>query len=282
MYVSRRGVRTAAPVLVYLHGGAFRMGSKSLGAHPLLYRFAVEGWVCISADYRLFRAEYSDQLHDAHAVLNWARAQADTYGGDPDRVLVAGGSSGAHLAATALSGAPVRGVVALYGYFGNAGRSPGEGSSPLDHVHAQAPPFLIIHGSQDTLALPEDARAFADGLRAVSRRPVAYAELPRAQHNFDFFHSLRFHSVTDAVADFAALTTGPTLRRRCSQQVDRPDQSQHKENPMPHLTLAASQSFRLHGTEFHSYASSRSGAAELAVGGRIHAPHTRASAQHVP
>jgi len=210
VYVSRRGARTGAPVLVYLHGGAFRMGSKSLGAHPLLYRFAAEGWVCISADYRQFRARYRDQLHDAHAILEWTRAHAETYGGDPGKVLVAGGSSGAHLAATAaLSGAVVRGVIALYGYFGSAGSSPGESWSPHDHVHAQAPPFLIVHGSQDTLVLAEDASAFADRLRAVSRQPVAYAELPGAQHNFDLFHSLRFHSVIDAVADFAALTVGP-------------------------------------------------------------------------
>ena len=210
VYGSRRGEHTGAPVLVYLHGGAFRMGSKSLGAHPLLYRLAAEGWVCISADYRLFRARYRDQLQDTHAVLEWTRAHVEAYGGDPGKILVAGGSSGAHLAATAaLSRATVRGVIALYGYFGNAGRSAGDGSSPHDHIHAQAPPFLIIHGSQDTLVLAADARAFADRLRAVSRQPVAYAELPGAQHNFDFFHSLRFHSVIDAVTDFAALTVGP-------------------------------------------------------------------------
>ena len=209
VYVSRHGVRTDAPVLVYLHGGAFRMGSKALGAHPLLYRLAAEGWVCISADHRLFRVGYRGQLHDAHAVLEWTRTNAETYGGDPGKVLVAGGSSGAHLAATAaLTGAAVRGVVALYGYYGHAGR-PGESSSPHDHVHPQAPPFLIVHGSQDTLVLAADARAFANRLREASRQPVAYAELPGAQHNFDFFHSLRFHSVIDAVADFGALTVGP-------------------------------------------------------------------------
>lgn len=216
VYTSRRRIRADAPVLVYLHGGAFRMGSKSLGAHPLLYRLAAEGWVCISADYRLFRAQYGDQLDDAHAVLEWTRAHARTYGGDPGKILVAGGSSGAHLAATAaLTGAPVRGVIAMYGYYGNAGSSRREGASPHDHIHAHAPPFLVVHGAKDTLVLAEDARAFADRLRAVSRQPVAYAQLPGAQHNFDFFHSLRFHSVIDAVADFARLTIefGCTARR---------------------------------------------------------------------
>ena len=40
-------------MLIYLHGGGFRIGSKMLGAHPLLYRLASHGWVCVSANYRL-------------------------------------------------------------------------------------------------------------------------------------------------------------------------------------------------------------------------------------
>jgi len=42
--------------LVYLHGGAFRGGVKSREARPLLYRLASQGWVCVSANYRLGRA----------------------------------------------------------------------------------------------------------------------------------------------------------------------------------------------------------------------------------
>jgi acetyl esterase/lipase len=215
LYVSRRHNRAAAPVLVYLHGGAFRMGSKMLGAHPLLYRLAAQGWVCISADYRLFRARYSDQLADVRAVLTWTRAHAEAYGGSPSNVFVAGGSSGAHMAATvALSGAEVRGVIALYGYYGNAGEPGPEPTSPHAYITADAPPFLIIHGSLDTLVLASDARRFADQVRSVSRQPVAYAELPGAQHNFDFFHSLRFHSITDAIVRFAELTaTGRRVDR---------------------------------------------------------------------
>ena len=41
------------PVLVYLHGGGFRSGRKSREARPLLYRLASQGWVCVSANYRL-------------------------------------------------------------------------------------------------------------------------------------------------------------------------------------------------------------------------------------
>ena len=46
----------AAPALIHFHGGHFRMGGKSREARALFYRLASEGWVCISADYRLRRA----------------------------------------------------------------------------------------------------------------------------------------------------------------------------------------------------------------------------------
>jgi len=205
VYVSRRRHRTGAPVLVYLHGGAFMMGNKMIGARPLLYRLAARGWVCISADYRLFRAGYQDQLADVGAALAWTRANAVAYDGSPDAVFVAGGSSGANLAATAaLSVAGVTGVITLYGYYGDVGGS--SPTAPATCVTADAPPFLIVHGALDTLVLREDAREFAGRLRAMSGQPVAYAELPGTQHNFDFFHSMRFHAVTDAIVQFMQLS----------------------------------------------------------------------------
>ena len=208
VYLSRRQRGAGAPVLLYLHGGTFRMGSKLVGARPLLYRLAARGWLCISANYRLFRARYPDQLADVRAAVAWVRANAEAYGADPDTIFLAGGSAGAHLAATAaLSGTDVSGVVTLYGYYGSAGRAEhGEPTSPSACINPAAPPFLIAHGALDTLVLPQDARAFADQLRAVSRQPVAYAELPGAQHNFDFFHSVRCHAVTDAIVRFIELT----------------------------------------------------------------------------
>ena len=44
---------SGGPVLIHLHGGAFRSGRKNREARPLLYRLASQGWVCISANYRL-------------------------------------------------------------------------------------------------------------------------------------------------------------------------------------------------------------------------------------
>ncbi len=140
-------------------------------------------------------------------MLAWAHANVEAYGGDPHTTFIAGGSAGAHLAATAaLSGGEVSGVIGLYGYYGNVSRSGSKPTSPRECINPAAAPFLIVHGTLDTLVRHQDARSFADQLRAVSRQPVAYAELPGTNHNFDLFPSPRCHTVTDAVARFAELT----------------------------------------------------------------------------
>jgi acetyl esterase/lipase len=51
---------------------------------------------------------------------------------------------------------------------------------------------------------PEHAPAFAERLRSVSMSPVAYVELPGAQHSFDLFHSIRFETLLDGIEAFAA------------------------------------------------------------------------------
>jgi len=75
-------------------------------------------------------------------------------------------------------------------------------ASPTYRVRAAAPPFFVLHGTNDTLVPVETARAFVERLRAVSNSPVAYAELPLAQHAFDVLASLRCQATSSAVADF--------------------------------------------------------------------------------
>ncbi len=75
-------------------------------------------------------------------------------------------------------------------------------ATPLDQVHADAPAFLVVHGRVDSVVPVEQARAFTDRLRAVSRRPVLYAELPGAHHAFDVFSSPRSLATVDAVHRF--------------------------------------------------------------------------------
>ncbi len=74
--------------------------------------------------------------------------------------------------------------------------------SPIHRLHADAPPFFVVHGDRDTLAPVEDARAFVEALRAVSDEPVLYAEMRGAQHAFEVFPSLRTARVIEGVERF--------------------------------------------------------------------------------
>jgi len=77
-----------------------------------------------------------------------------------------------------------------------------EQASPTYRVHRQAPPFFVFHGRNDTLVPVADARHFVAALRRVSASPVAYAELPKAQHAFDVLASPRSRATTAGVAAF--------------------------------------------------------------------------------
>jgi acetyl esterase/lipase len=209
-----RSRATGGPTLIHLHGGAFRIGSKSREARPLFYRLARQGWVCVSANYRL-RVPFPDPLVDVKKVIAWVREHGAEYGADPNVVFVAGSSAGGYLASMAALTAndpalqpgfeevdtSVAAVVSLYGYYGSTG--PGARSRPMGLDANGAPPFFVVHPDRDTLVVVEDARAFVEHIRKTSPSPVVYAELPFAQHAFDYFYSIRFEAVIDGIEAFA-------------------------------------------------------------------------------
>src|SRR4029434_6157057 len=94
------------PALLQVHGGGWVLGSKNEQGVPLMKHLAAQGWVCVSADYRLSpRATFPDPLVDLKHALRWIREEGSAYGVDPDFVVVTGGSAGGHLAAlVALTG----------------------------------------------------------------------------------------------------------------------------------------------------------------------------------
>lgn len=210
----RRAGTTGAPVLLYLHGGGYSSGSKHWEGRALLHRLASQGWVCLSAHYRLRpRADFPDHLDDARRALAWARHHAARYGADPQTVVLAGSSAGAHLTALCALGGPDRdtpdAAVCLYGYYGRYyGRGAREHpvSTPLALDASTAPPTFVAHGDHDTYVPVEGARAFVAHVRRSSARPVAYAELPGGHHAFDLFRSWRGAAVVDGVEHFLTRT----------------------------------------------------------------------------
>lgn len=91
-----------APILVYLHGGAWVLGFKRYQGLPLMSRLAAHGWICISVDYRRSpRFQFPAHLEDAKRGIAWARENAERLGGDSSFIVVSGNSAGAHLASLA-------------------------------------------------------------------------------------------------------------------------------------------------------------------------------------
>jgi acetyl esterase/lipase len=222
-----RSDRPQRPTLIYLHGGAFRFGSKRLGARQLLYRFASQGWLCVSANYRLGSTGFADQMTDVKKVIAWVREHGRAYGADPDALFIAGSSAGGHLASRAAftpndplfqrgfedADTSVSGVVPLYGYYGHVDPA-GAPNARLDYPTTNAPPCFVVHGDQDNLVIVEDARGFVAQLRATSSNTVVYAELPGALHGFDLFRSRRFDTVIDGIEAFTAQVRHATAHVR--------------------------------------------------------------------
>ncbi len=91
-----------APVIFYIHGGAWTFGDKREQGRPMLHEFCARGWIVVAANYRLApRDPWPAQIEDVIRTLAWVKREIAAYGGDPDRVVIAGGSAGGHLAALA-------------------------------------------------------------------------------------------------------------------------------------------------------------------------------------
>jgi acetyl esterase/lipase len=244
--LSRRFVAAdQAPVLIYIHGGAWITGDKRQQGIPLMHELVQRGWVCVAINYRLSpRATWPAHIVDCKRAVAWVRQHIGEYGGDPNFIAVSGGSAGGHLSSLlaltpndavwqpgfedkdtsvdacvpfygvydttgdpALSGAYGTGTVDLLERMvmkTTSSDNPAsfEAASPDHRVTPDAPPMFVFHGVNDTLVPLAVGRHFADRLRAISTSPVAYVELPRAQHAFDVMASIRSRHTTMGAVHF--------------------------------------------------------------------------------
>ncbi|HEY6627888.1 MAG TPA: alpha/beta hydrolase [Acidimicrobiia bacterium] len=243
--VYRRPDTIDAPTLIYAHPGSWMRGGPGRQAQPLIHELAAAGWVVLDIHYPLSPdATFPEHLIGVKRAIAWARTEGVALGVDPGRVAIAGGSSGAHLAALAAltwdypdlqpgfeeADTSVIACVPHYGIYDllvrNATRydwpfvsryvlkaRPEEApelyrlGSPIDLVRLDAPPFLLVHGDFDSIVLVEESRHFADALESVGA-DVRLLEVHGAQHGFDAFASLRTRSVDHAVAAFLIEVAG--------------------------------------------------------------------------
>jgi acetyl esterase/lipase len=218
-----------APVLLQVPGGAWAIGMRRPQSYPLLSHMAERGWVCVSIDYRVSpRHTWPDHIVDVKRALAWIKENIAEYGGDPDFVAITGGSAGGHLSSLAAltpnepqwqpgfedADTSVVAAVPIYGRYDwvsalGSGRKEFiaflqkfvvkkpfaenkqvyEDASSIKRIRPNAPPFFILHGQDDSIIPVQEGREFAEALREVSTSTVAYAEIPHAQHAFDFYYA---------------------------------------------------------------------------------------------
>jgi acetyl esterase/lipase len=94
------GQKGRLPIVLYLHGGGWRVGTRTDRELDRMIPLAEQGFIVASSDYRLSGvASFPAPLNDARQALHWVHEHATQFGGDSDRIAVSGGSAGAHLAA---------------------------------------------------------------------------------------------------------------------------------------------------------------------------------------
>ena len=224
IYKPKNERKTLRPVYVYIHGGGWCSNNAETNSN-MHRQMADVGFVGFSINYRLCRSGSYDHptwykaIYDCAEGMNWIRKHAKEYGGDPDRILLAGESAGGNLvlqyAGMTSEGkldAPVpQAVLAEYPvvdlkwtadhghYLGVA--TPGICEayiggkledhpdrlafvSPLTYMNKNLPPTLIIHGTKDTLVSIEGSEEYkrqADEAGA----DVKLIELPYSNHGTD-------------------------------------------------------------------------------------------------
>ena len=175
------------PIIVFFYGGSWSSGTKS-GYSFVGRALASRGFVVAIPDYRLVpQVRYPAFLEDNAAAVRWVRDHAREFGGDGDRLILAGHSAGAYDAAM-LALNPrflgpdrkaVRGLIGLAGpydflpfdgpvvqrTFGQVAE-PAE-TQPVTYVSPDDPPAFLATGDEDKMVRPANSDSLAAKLRSL-------------------------------------------------------------------------------------------------------------------
>ena len=185
------------PAAILVHGGGWARGDKAEGINPLFAPLTRAGIAWFSINYRHApKYRYPAPVEDVEAAIRWVKAQATRFRIDPRRLALVGESAGGHLVAMAAVRARdetrVAAVVPFYApvdleadmqrrgglsiamkdLFGHTEVSETivrilREASPINHVHRDLPPFLLVHGTGDPSVLYEQSVRMQTKLRAA-------------------------------------------------------------------------------------------------------------------
>ncbi|MEO6152393.1 MAG: alpha/beta hydrolase [Croceibacterium sp.] len=231
VYAPRGAAVDHRPVVVFFYGGSWNSGTRA-GYSFVGRALAARGIVTVIPDYRLVpEVRYPGFVEDGAAAVRWTRAHCGEYGGDPDRIVLAGHSAGAYIAAMLATDArflgadqaKLKGLVGLAGPYDFApfdvassqaafGQWPDPAETqPITWAGAGDPPALLLVGADDTLVRPRNSEALARKLRAggVAAELVSYRGIGHVGLLLAVAKPFRKRAgVLDAFAAFVEKVTG--------------------------------------------------------------------------
>ncbi len=217
------------PAIVFVHGGGWRNGSKRSATFLNgAIEYAQKGYVTVTLNYRLTgEAPFPACIEDVKCAVRWLRANAEKHNLDPSRIGGYGNSAGAHLVSmlglagpeTKLEGdgpnqeqsSLIQAVCASatptdFALFGRdpgadpkwaeSGYDPAELSklsSPITHVKADAPPFLLIHGTADKTVHVKHSDTFEEALKEAGAEDITYLRIDGSGHGVYNEHKAETH-----------------------------------------------------------------------------------------
>lgn len=223
------------PVVLLLHGGGWRTGSKT---QMLLHakKLAKRGYAAFAVNYRLApKHKFPAQAHDAKAAVRWLRKHAEEYNIDPNRIVAYGYSAGAHMACllgttdashglegptededkeistrvqvVVGGGSPCdfRGMPPNAGYLnywlgGTRADKPRiyDQASPAAYVSADDPPTFFFHGDEDWLVPIHSPQSMQRRLNAVGVR-TGFHVCPCKGHVNTYFDAPSIEAAIDFI-----------------------------------------------------------------------------------
>jgi acetyl esterase len=170
------------PAAIVVHGGGWVTGDRRWTVEPLFAPLIEAGFACLSISYRLATqaAMFGAAVEDVEMAVRYVRAHAAEFRIDAGKIALVAESAGGQLAAMAVLGKSeaVKAVVLLYAPTDLERIAAAQGLvltqlrklSPIHHVRAGMPPFLLIHGTADALVPFEQSREMCKAVRKTGSR----------------------------------------------------------------------------------------------------------------
>lgn len=225
------------PIIVFIYGGSWNSGSKS-GYAFVGRALAARGFLVVIPDYRLVpKVRYPAFLEDNASAVGWTIAHAAAFGGDPDRLVLAGHSAGAYNAAMLAyddrwlgkDRARICGFIGLAGPYdflplqSDVAREAFQGTAnlastqPVNFAAPGAPPAFLATGSGDRTVMPHNSDALAGALQSKGAVVVRKSYAGLGHVGILTALALPFRGRAPVLADviaFAKSASGPGKRLR--------------------------------------------------------------------